>query len=348
MKYFLYLVSFSSIILMALSADAQVKNYQIIGAVSGYTDGTPVSFLNDESGQPEQVATIQKNHFEINGHVDYPSFKVLVFGNQMPAIPVFVENRLINFKGNKDQIAQAVISGSPTHEVYKKYLSDLKPYETLFSDPSHADTSKIRAFENMVDHFITANKQSYVSPIALLQLMQVSHNASLAEKLYKKLSPGIQQSTLALYAKNQINEAKVSGLGSIVPEFAQNDTSGKSISITSLRGKYVLIDFWASWCRPCREENPNVVNAFKKYASKNFTVLGVSLDQAKPAWLNAIKMDGLTWTHVSDLKGWQNEVAGMFHITSIPQNILIDPQGKIIAKNLRGEALNNKLASLLQ
>ena len=126
------------------------------------------------------------------------------------------------------------------------------------------------------------------------------------------------------------------------------DTAGKKISITSLRGKYVLIDFWASWCRPCREENPNVVNAYKKYASKNFTVLGVSLDQAKPAWINAIKMDGLTWTHISDLKGWQNDVAGMFHITSIPQNLLIDPQGKIIAKNLRGEALDNKLESLLK
>jgi thiol-disulfide isomerase/thioredoxin len=110
----------------------------------------------------------------------------------------------------------------------------------------------------------------------------------------------------------------------------------------------VLIDFWASWCRPCREENPNVVNAFKKYASKNFTVLGVSLDQAKPAWISAIKMDGLTWTHISDLKGWQNDVAGMFHITSIPQNLLIDPQGKIIAKNLRGEALDSKLESLLK
>lgn len=348
MKHLIYLVLFSSILWFTQESFAQAKGYQIEGAVTGYADGTPVAFLNDESGQPEQVTTIQKNHFEIKGNVAQPTFKVLVFANQLPAIPIFLENTQLHFKGDKGNIAQAEITGSVSHNVYKNYVLRLKPFEPIFADPTHADSSQVHSFENMVAHFISENKGSYVSPIALLQLMQVTHNATLGEKLYKELNADVQRSSLALYVKNQINEAKINAIGSEVPEFAQNDTSGKSISITSLRGKYVLIDFWASWCRPCREENPNVVNAFKKYASKNFTVLGVSLDQAKPAWLNAIKMDGLTWTHVSDLKGWQNEVAGMFHITSIPQNILIDPQGKIIAKNLRGEALNNKLASLLQ
>lgn len=348
MKHLIYLILFSPLFFIAQDSNAQAKSYQIVGAITGYADGTPVSFLNDESGQPEQVTTIQKDHFEIKGNVSQPTFKVLIFGNQLPAVPIFVENAQMHFKGNKESIAQAEITGSTSHDVYKKYVLELKPFETLFSDPTHADPSQVRSFENMVEHFISGNKNSYVTPIALLQLMQVTHNTILAESLYKKLNADIQRSSLAVYAKNQISEAKINAIGSVVPEFSQNDTSGKMVSISSLRGKYVLIDFWASWCRPCREENPNVVNAFKKYASKNFTVLGVSLDQAKPAWINAIKMDGLTWTHISDLKGWQNDVAGMFRVTSIPQNLLIDPQGKIIAKNLRGEALDNKLESLLK
>ena len=128
------------------------------------------------------------------------------------------------------------------------------------------------------------------------------------------MSGPVKASQLGQYVNQQIQESKINPIGSVVKDFSQKDTSGKTVNISSFRGKYVLIDFWASWCRPCRMENPNVVAAYNKYHDKNFTVLGVSLDQAKPAWLNAIKMDGLTWTHVSDLKGWNNEVAALFQI----------------------------------
>ena len=109
-----------------------------------------------------------------------------------------------------------------------------------------------------------------------------------------------------------------------------------------------MIDFWASWCRPCRQENPNVVAAFDKFKNKNFTIIGVSLDQNKKNWIDAIKMDGLTWSHVSDLQGWGNQVAAIFKVTSIPQNFLLDPEGRIIAKNLRGAVLESKLSALLK
>lgn len=149
-------------------------------------------------------------------------------------------------------------------------------------------------------------------------------------------------------ATERLDAIKGSMIGGIATDFTQNDVNDKPVKLSSLRGKYVLVDFWASWCGPCRMENPNVVAAYNKYKDKGFTVLGVSYDQDKARWLGAIEKDNLTWTHVSDLKGWGNETARLFNITGIPANLLLDKDGKIIAKNLRGIALEEKLAEVLK
>ena len=143
-----------------------------------------------------------------------------------------------------------------------------------------------------------------------------------------------------------VAEQKKTAIGAVAPEFSMNDTEGKAIALSSLKGKVVLVDFWASWCGPCRQENPNVVKVYQKYHSKGFEILGVSLDQRKEDWLKAVKDDNLTWIHVSDLQYWQNAAARLYGVNAIPQSFLLDKDGKIIAKGLRGEQLEKKLAEL--
>ncbi|MCX6263379.1 MAG: TlpA disulfide reductase family protein [Bacteroidetes bacterium] len=159
---------------------------------------------------------------------------------------------------------------------------------------------------------------------------------------------GLQRIKTLLTEPTPAPAAEESVINKEAPDFSMPNTAGENISLKSFRGKYVLVDFWASWCGPCREENPNVVAAFKKYSAKNFTILGVSLDAEKENWLQAIKDDQLTWTHVSDLKQWESKVVPLYQITGIPFNVLVNPEGKIIATGLRGKDLDKKLAEVLK
>jgi peroxiredoxin len=146
---------------------------------------------------------------------------------------------------------------------------------------------------------------------------------------------------------SMVDKMKALAIGQLAPEISLPNPDGTVVPLSSLRGKYVLVDFWAKWCGPCRRENPNIVRAYNQYKDKGFTVYGVSLDRSKADWLQGIQEDGLTWTHVSDLKYWQSEAAKTYNITAIPFSLLLDPNGKIIAKNLRGQALDEKLEEVL-
>lgn len=346
---FLFIVPFFSFSQTKKKAETPAENgFVIIGNVTGFSNGTSVSFLNDQTGQPEKQTTIENGKFVIKGQVPQPSFKVLIFGDQPPGVPLFLDNSNIKISGNKSAIDKLSITGSPSHNQYMEYANAIQPYVKIFGEDAAYDSNAINSVEKISADFVKKNPASFVAPLAIIRLYQATQNGAKAEELFKLMAAPVQASGLGEYVNQQIQESKINAIGSVVKDFSQNDTLGNPVNFSSYRGKYVLLDFWASWCRPCRMENPNVVAAYNKFHDKNFTILSVSLDQAKPAWLSAIQMDGLNWSHVSDLKGWNNEVAGMFQIRSIPQNLLIDPAGKIIAKNLRGPLLENKLSQILQ
>ncbi len=353
----------AALFLIPVVAMAQQKGFVITGTITGLTENANVSLV-DMSKPTDTIARghVTKGAFVLKGTVVEPNlyqlnFNVATAGKKSV---LFIGNDNVTINGDIKNVQQFDVKGSPTHADFVEFQKTFNPlFQTLTqlnqqlygqksSDSLQAVYKKAYdAAVTAIDKFVVEKKASPVAPFLLMVTRELEQDPVLLEKRYNQLTPAVQQGFYGKLLLETIADSKIGAVGSEAIEFTQADTTGKQVSLTSFRGKYVLVDFWASWCKPCRMENPNVVTAYNKFKSKNFTVLGVSLDKSREPWIQAIKDDGLAWTQVSDLKFWQNEVAQKYKIESIPQNYLIDPNGKIVGKNLRGHELDAKLCELL-
>ncbi|MCF2502137.1 TlpA family protein disulfide reductase [Dyadobacter sp. CY107] len=240
-------------------------------------------------------------------------------------------------------------------EIYKAY-DNAKKTLTADSDKKELEKTKDQQLEayrmdrtNIYKNFIQKMPGSIVSIEAVKSVGGFTPDVKELTALFEGLDETVRNSPSGVYYKNALTKLAKTSIGAVAPEFAQADTTGKLVSLKDFRGKYVFVDFWASWCGPCRAEHPELIKVFDKYKDQNFTIMGISLDQLKSreAWLKAIAKDKLVWTQLSDLKGWANEVSTLYNVEAIPKNFLVSPDGVIVAVDLKPAALNEKLAQLL-
>jgi len=362
MKKYLLILS-----VLAGSVQAQQtkpEGFRIEGHIQGIPDKSGVT-VSDANKPTDTLAraTVKGGVFILTGHVAEPNLLVLNFLADKKKTTLFVGNEKVIVTGDMENMAGIKVQGSPSEtdflsfeQIFNPYFARINQLSQLANSPEgglkkdsigDAYQIAIMSVQVKIDSFIQQRKSSYVSPFLLVVVNQLSDDVFLLERRYLSLSPNVQQSMYGKYLREQIDNGKVGAVGSEAMDFTQADTAGNPVTLSSFKGKYVLVDFWASWCKPCRMENPNVLAAYERFKNKNFAVLGVSLDRARDAWIKAIQDDRLTWSQVSDLKFWNNAVAMQYRIQQIPQNFLIDPNGKIVGKNLRGADLDSRLCALL-
>jgi peroxiredoxin len=350
------------------------KGYTITGKVGQLKVPAKAMLLTVQNGafRNQDSVTIKNGTFQFKGKVDEPKQAIVSIireGAKGPEasddyVSFFLENSKITLKGT-DSIKNASVEGSVAEKENKELEASIRPFTRLiirlndafrgkpkddaWKKASDSVTNAIAQIKLLNTRFAESHPNSFMGLYVYhYNVLGSKFNPAEVEPIFQKFSPTLQSSPLGKRTLEKLTASKKGQAGVKVTDFTQNDLNGTPFTLSSLRGKYVLVDFWASWCGPCRAESPNLVKAYEALKDKNFEVVGVSLDENKGAWAAAVKKDGLPWIQVCDMKGWKNDVAVLYGVNSVPQNFLIDPNGVIIARDLRGEGLTEKLSALIK
>ncbi|NOY36533.1 MAG: AhpC/TSA family protein [Chlorobi bacterium] len=343
------------------------SGYKISGELTGLDDSVEVFLKTSKDGNTVTVDSTyaQDGKFVFSGSVEQPSIYYLQVGNKRGSLLLFMENAQMKVTGNADSLWLAKAEGSAAQDTFNTYREESSSFDeasaTLYQQWRNAqatgDEALVKKVEDQYDSlfaekekfdsaFIITHGNTLVAPY-LLRGMAYDMKGDEMEKMIRSFDPSLQQANLVVELTSWADAKKRVTVGQPAVDFTLNDTSGNPVTLSSLYGNYILIDFWAAWCGPCRRENPNVVAAYQEYHPKGFDIIGVSLDRNKADWIKAIEDDHLTWTHVSDLKYWNSKVPKLYGVRAIPANFLLDKDGIIIGVNLRGEELKAKLSDLL-
>ena len=347
---------------MTLAACNAQSGYKVTGTIEGMPDGK--AFIANFDGTKLDTlakSDITNGAFEFTGKVSEPTGAFIMVVGQRFSLPIMLENANITVNAGQ---AGLNVTGSEGQKIYDQFMAinTTTQQEAMKLQQEYqaanGDQAKMQAVQEayaklMTDaqaketELIKANPDSYVSTFVIVSSMGQMEYEQLKER-YNLLGEKAKASAQGKAIAAQIAKLESTAIGQIAPNFTITTPEGESISLYDIKGKVKLIDFWASWCGPCRGENPHVVEIYKEYHPKGLEIFGVSLDNNKEAWVKAIADDGLVWKHGSDLKGWQSAPAKLYSVTGIPHTILLDENNKIIAKNLRGDELKQKIAELLK
>jgi peroxiredoxin len=366
-------------LLLSFQSFAQKDKFTITGTVANISEPIQKVYLSYRANGQRKLdsAEVKDGKYAFAGTINEPiraslqakyaagaDGKPKMVNSRRDVASLFIEPATITVTST-DSFSNVVIKGSASQKAFDKLDAMLKPandkmtaFMQRYSAADSEGKKKIEAEYDVIDKetkelyksYVLANKTSPVALYAINQYAGYDINAAEVQPIFDALPKTTKALPSAVEFADRLAIAQKLVIGKPAMDFTQNDTSGNPVALSSLRGKVLLVDFWASWCGPCRRDNPNVVRVYNQYKDKGFDVLGVSLDQpnAKEKWLKAIHDDNLTWTHVSDLKFWDNDVAKLYGVRAIPFNLLLDKNGNIIGRNLHGEELEQKLVEVFQ